>query len=224
MEARSLHRTPRPAAAALAVLVALVTVPAAARAARLTVAPCSKVYPGQESVPIGGEGFTPLSTVALESDGRRFATAQTDELGNFAVSATAPPLSSPRRTHENLLLSAVDPTGLVARTAMRISRVGATMPARARPGDRVRFRVYGFEPGTTIYLHVRRAGQTVASIRIGRAVGPCGDVSRTLAYVPLRRYRPGAYVYYFEAARQFTNVVPYFWLPVVVMPDLARWG
>jgi hypothetical protein len=64
----------------------------------------------------------------------------------------------------------------------------------------------------------------VGSFRLGRAAGPCGDVSRTLPYVPLRGYRPGAYLYYFEASKEFTNVVPYFWLPVLIASDLARWA
>lgn len=187
---------------AATVLVAAVAA-APARGATLSVAPCSAAVAGVRTVPVHGAGFAPHQHVDLTVDGHASGGATTDAAGAFEGGFVAPPFSSAQRTVQSSALAAVDPAGTTATARLRVARTTATLRRRALLRSRVRMRVAGFRPGATVYLHVRRAGRTRGTFRIGRAAAPCGTASRRLRYMPLRRWSSGAYTYEFQHSRRF---------------------
>ena len=192
----------------LAALVALFLLPATAHGAALVTLPCSASLPGQKSVPIQGSGFAPNSFVRLFADGQSYAGAQVDAAGNFADVFFAPTFRSIATTQQTFQVTADDGMGNTAAAPLQVTRVGAKLPDRSRPGNRVRMRVFGFQPGRVVYLHVRRGGRTRGTFRIGTAASPCGTASRRLRYMPLRRYTSGTYTYEFQQSRRFDRAKP----------------
>ena len=199
--------TLRPALLALAALPALAA-PAPAGAATLVVPECSAALPGQRTVALRGTGFRPGSLVQLAADGQAVGTVQADAAGGIADTLLAPALSSLRRTIQTFQLTGTDDAGTTATVPLQVVRVTATLPERARPASRVRFRVSGFQPGRRVYLHVRRNGRTRGTFRIGTATAPCGVVSRRMRYMPLRRFTTGVYDYVFQLSPRFRPADP----------------
>jgi hypothetical protein len=162
-------------ALALVVVSGGLAVPASAQAATLVIPPCSVSLPGERTIPITGSGFAPNSFVSLTADGQSFTSVQADAAGNIAVAATTPVLRSINTTQQTFRVAADDRAGNTAAAPMRLTRVGADLPDRARPSSRVRMRVFGFAPGRVVYLHIRRAGRTRGTFRIGTVAGALRD-------------------------------------------------
>ncbi len=156
---------------ALAVLAPLGAAPAA-EAASLAVPPCSVSLPGQQTVNVQGSGFAPNSFVRLAADGQSFGGLTADAAGNVAGAVSAPPFASLSRNLQTFALTGDDGAGNTATADLRVTRVTATLPDRAKPTRRVRYRVFGFAPGRRVYLHVRRGGRTRGTFRIGTATAP----------------------------------------------------
>lgn len=208
-------------ALALVVVSGGLAVPASAQAATLVIPPCSVSLPGERTIPITGSGFAPNSFVSLTADGQSFTSVQADAAGNIAVAATTPVLRSINTTQQTFRVAADDRAGNTAAAPMRLTRVGADLPDRARPSSRVRMRVFGFAPGRVVYLHIRRAGRTRGTFRIGRAQAPCGTTSRRLRYMPLKSYRTGAYTYVFQQSRRYDRRKPRVQLGISVIRRLG---
>ena len=66
---------------------------------------------------------------------------------------------------------------------------------RVRAAKPVRITAVGFTHarGETLYMHYRRGGRTVRTIRLGRLTGECGDRRRTLGRALPRGLPPGRY-------------------------------
>jgi hypothetical protein len=204
-----LSRPRRAAALLTAGALTVLAVPSAASAAAVLVRPCSVTLPGQRTVAVQGSGYTPGSFVRLQADGQTLgAGIPVDQAGSFSTATFAPQLSSARRNLQTFQLTATDDAGVSAAAPLQITRVTATLPSRARPRSRVRFSVFGFAPGRPVYLHVRRAGRTRGTFRIGTASAPCGRASRRLRYMPLRRYRSGTYDYVFQLSSRYRSAEP----------------
>ncbi len=193
---------------ALALVTGGLAVPASAQAATLVIPPCSVSLPGERTIPITGSGFAPNSFVRLTADGQSFSSVQADAAGNIALAALSPPLRSINTTQQTFQVAADDGAGNTAAGPMRLTRVGADLPDRARPSSRVRMRVFGFAPGRVVYLHIRRGGRTRGTFRIGTPKAPCGTTSRRLRYMPLKRYSTGAYTYEFQQSKRFDRRKP----------------
>ena len=187
----------------IAVVAFLLLVPATASAAELTVQPCSPSVPGLATVPVQGAGFTPNQAVRLTADGRSFGSALADASGAVQGRFLAPSFALPARIVQTFELTAIDDAGVSASTPLKVTQVGARFPLRARARQRVRMKVFGFQPDRVVYLHVRRGGKTRGTFRIGRAAPPCGRASRRLRYMPLRRYSSGTYQYEFQLFKRF---------------------
>ena len=86
----------------------------------------------------------------------------------------------------------------------RLSRFEVYAPQSPRPGRRVRFRAAGFvgEAGRPLYLHYRRGGRTLATVRLGKLRGPCGDLTKTVRAFPFHPVRAGAYKLVFTTAKR----------------------
>ena len=188
---------------------ALAAVPAGAQAAAIVVPECGRIVPGQKTIPVSGSGFTPNSFVTLRTaDGQTAGGAATDAAGNFADTIFGPSLGL-NDVRRSLQLVGTDAQGLASPPVpFNVVKITATVPDRARPGSRVRYRVYGFQPGRTVYLHVRRSGRTRGTFKVSRANGACGIASRRMRYMPLRRYSTGTYDYYFQHTKRFDRSEP----------------
>jgi hypothetical protein len=201
---------------------AVAAAPAAARGAELFVAPCSAALPATKTIPVRGTGFAPNQVVQLAADGQSFGSATTDATGTFQDTFFGPSLSSPRRMLQTFQLTGTDPAGGTATVPLQVTRVSATLPDRARPASRVRMRVYGFQPGRTVYLHVRRSGKTRGTFKIARAASPCGTASRRLRYMPLRRWSTGTYTYEFQQSPRFRADQPRVQLRIAIVRTVRR--
>lgn len=195
--------------AAVAASAAVLLVPATAQAATVVVPECGRAIPGEQTIPIQGTGFTPNSFVTLRTaDGQTIGGAATDAAGNFADTFLGPDFAA-KKNRQTLQLTGTDAQGVAAPTVpFQTVKVTATLPERAKPRKRVRFRAFGFVTGQRVYLHVRRGNKTRGSFRIGKAKGACGIASRKLRYMPLRRYSTGNYDYVFQHGRKFDPAQP----------------
>jgi hypothetical protein len=206
-----MHRLTRAALGAAGLLAAL-AVPSAAQAAAITVPECARVLPAQRTIPVAGTGFTPGSSVQVTdaaNQSNSLGTASTDAAGNFNDLFFGPTFPDADTNQLTLNVSAVDSAGVASPPVpLQVVRITATLPDRARPTSRVRYRVFGFETGKRVYLHIRRGGKTRGTFRISNANGPCGIASRRLRYMPLRRWSTGTYDYYFQHTRRFDRSKP----------------
>ena len=200
------------AAVATAGLLALLAVPSAAQAAAIAVPQCARVLPGQQTIPIAGTGFTPGSSVEVADAANQdnsLGSATTDAAGNFNDLFFGPTFPNEDTNQLTLNVTGTDAQGVASPpVALRVVRITATLPSRARPTSRVRYRVYGFQTGKRVYLHIRRGGKTRGTFRISNAKGACGIASRRLRYMPLRRWSTGTYDYYFQHTRRFDRRKP----------------
>ena len=87
----------------------------------------------------------------------------------------------------------------LSRFAIRLTRRGGGAPRAALP---MRVEVVGWTHvlGEMLYLHYRRGGRTVKSVRLGRLAGDCGDRTVTLRRGLPRSARPGRYQLVFNTS------------------------
>ena len=204
-----MHR-PMRIAALIAGLSAVLVPTSSAQAAAITVPPCARVVPAQKTIPIAGTGFRAGGFIRiLDAAGQSLGNTSADAAGNFSDVFFGPTFPNADTNQLTLQVSAVDDQGVASPPVpLQVVRITATLPDRARPTSRVRYRVFGFETGRRVYLHIRRGGRTRGSFRISNANGPCGIASRRLRYMPLRRYSTGVYDYYFQHTRRFDRSQP----------------
>lgn len=191
-------------AAALAVVAAPVAAHAQAPATLTPGLPCIRyVDAGVKSFPIQLAGFAPNAVVTIAADGTPIDTAPTDAAGAFTGAIQAPSLAG-SSNRQNVSITADDGQGHTAGpVALPEVRLSVDWPDRAKGNPRVLFRAYGFQPGKTVYLHVRKQGKTKGTFKLGRAAAPCGLTKRHLHYMPVNPHSAGTYIYYFDHNRRF---------------------
>jgi hypothetical protein len=198
-------------AAIAAAGIAVVAAPApAAEAATIVVPECGRAVPAEKTIPIQGTGFRPGGFVRIvDAAGQTLGSTTADAAGNFNDVFFGPTFPSSDTNQVNLTVSAIDDQNVASPPVpLPVVRVTADLPDRARPTSRVRYRVFGFETGRRVYLHIRRGGKTQGTFRISNANGPCGIASRRMRYMPLRTYRTGVYDYYFQHTPRFDRSQP----------------
>lgn len=190
----------------MAVLLPALAGATVAEAATLTTPPCVRQIPGAKTFPVQGSGFTPGSFVRVTADGQFIGSVQADAAGNVNGALFPPSLSSSTRNQQTFQIVADDGQGQAfGPVAVPVTRVSVDLPNRARPRSRVRYQLYGFNPGERVYLHLRRGGKTRGTFSMGTAAGPCGTVTKRLRYMPLSRYSSGIYDYYFGHTPKFNR-------------------
>lgn len=194
----------------MTVLAALTTTLAlsstAASAAELTVPACA-VSAGHRTLPVVAGGFAPGADVQIRSGTEVLGGGQAGPDGVYRGRIAPPPFRDANDRIESFSLTAADPGDEVFSppVTLQVVKRAVVLPPRALPRDRIRFSVFGFPVGRTVYLHVRRGGRTLRTVAIGRAAAPCGTVSRRMRALPLRRYRAGTYAYWFGTSRHATR-------------------
>lgn len=193
-------------AVGIAVLVPALAGASVAEAATLTVPSCVRQIPGAKTFPIQGGGFTPGSFVRVTADGQLVGSVQADAAGNVNDALFSPSLSSSTRNQQTFQIVADDGQGQAfGPVAVPVTRIKVDLPARAKPRSRVRYRLYGFNPGERVYLHVRRGGKTRGTFSMGTAAGPCGTITKRLRFMPVTRYSTGTYDYYFGHTAKYNR-------------------
>jgi hypothetical protein len=217
-------------AAALAVLAA----PAAANAqtpSLISGTQCIRFIDASvPTLPVQGAGFAPNASVSILSGGAPFASVMADAAGGFTQAVAAPPISGNRA---NVSITADDGQGHVAGPVQLPEvRLGVVWPRRGKPRSKVLFRAYGFEPGQTVYLHVRRGGKTRGRFKIGKGDAPCGVTKRRMAFMPLSHYSPGTYEYWFGNTKSYDRskeigyrvTITRTFHSLDALPAAPRWG
>jgi hypothetical protein len=178
--------------------------PAAASAA--TVAPSQPcVLDGGANLGVNALGWAPGSALEFALNGRRVGTGTADATGAFSNASDpfTPPLLTGRNPIRRFMLTAADAAGNQANARVKVVHRTVSVPERARPAKRVRYRAYGFPRGKRVFLHVRHGKRTLGRFLIGRAHGVCGVVSKRLRYMPVRNWSTGTYDFWFSNRRHF---------------------
>jgi hypothetical protein len=224
---------PRSLLAVVAAAVAALISAAPAQAAP-TLAFDKPCYSQGDEVKFSGTGYTPGGAVQLI-----FRSFGTEQIGSYdaeadAGGAIAGSLATP---DEDLYIkddAFADMIGVAANDRVRIEAgaaqeeqfAGAVFefsryeveveqpngrrPKAARP---MRITAVGFTNaiGETLYVHYRRGGRTVKTIKLGRLTGDCGDRSRTLPRALPRGLRPGTYKLVFNTSKRDPRSTPNYW-------------
>jgi hypothetical protein len=192
-----------------AVLAAAVLAPAA-HAQQPTLQWDRQCYTDGQHMNFTGTGFTPgadveLSFARLGSPLGTF-TAKADPAGAIAdyVFSTTDQMLAPGEERQQVQATATDGANaaLSAAGAFTFSEWAGYSPGRYVPGRKARVEIYGwaFAEGKAAYFLFRRADKTVASVKLGRIQGPCGDIVARVK-VP-RGLRAGAYKVWLSTSRR----------------------
>lgn len=167
----------RPVLLAAALLAAA---PAAADAA--TIELNRSCYLTEGVVGLSGSGFAVNAPVTITQNGQQIGTAQTNALGSFQVSYSAPAVSETER-QAAIEVSATDGTNTAAASS-KVSTFNADFsPSSGNPRTlKVNFQADGFNllggPASTVYLHyIAPGGKRKLTKRLGKAQGACGQLS-----------------------------------------------
>ena len=167
-------------------------------------------YTDEQHMNFTGAGFTPGADVDLAftrlglPDGA-YAT-KADPAGALAdyVWSTADEFLARDEERQQIQATATDRVNpaLTATSGFTFTEWAGYSPGRYVPGRRARVEIYGwaFAEGRTAYFLFRRHNRTVASVKVGRIEGPCGDVIARVK-VP-RKLRRGAYKVWLSTDRR----------------------
>jgi len=199
------------AAIALALGGVAVAVPSATAATVGTNVPCVRIFPGIPSLPVAADGFAPGSFLTFKADGSTVGSGTADPNGHFDNFADPntwfTPQSLQGKNVGTLQLTAEDATGVVTPpTTVKAVNINFTgPPGVVKPRKRVKFRMFGFQTGKRIYLHIRRGGKTKGRFNMGRAKGDCGLATKKMRFMPLRSYKTGTYEYWMGHSKKFNR-------------------
>jgi hypothetical protein len=157
--------------------------PAAASAAQIqTDRGCYQDNTG--TVAVSGNGFDASQPYSVSLDGKQLGTgaSTTDAAGGIAGSFEAPQLS--RDAVHTYTLTVTQGANTATTTFSVTPFLADFTPGSGNPKTlRVRFKIFGFglvTPHPAAYLHyVRPNGKVKRTIRLGKAQGTCGQISRT---------------------------------------------
>ncbi|WP_372790249.1 hypothetical protein [Paraconexibacter sp.] len=162
-----------------------------------------------ESMPmqIAGTGFAPGSAYAVRAE-KVFAFGNADATGSWlARVARAPDVPQRTTTPRRFALTATQDGVDVATTRFDVVNLLVTLAStRGKPTSRTTWRLSGFTPGASIYVHVRRSRKTLADVRLGRGDARCGRLTarqRRIPGVKAARLRTGRYDLYIDNRATF---------------------
>jgi len=200
----------RAARLAAALAVALLALPAGARAATLDpLKPCyvSVTPETREGIDVGGSGFGPGSTVDLSVDGAVHRTVQADAAGNLPPQV----LQAPHQPKGQRAFSVVAAErGNAINSVTLGSNVTAlnlgVQPRRARPSKRVTFRGRGFTRAERVYAHYLFKGKVRRTVMLAAATkGPCGTFTARRRQIPVKHPKTGTWTLQVDQQRRYSR-------------------
>jgi hypothetical protein len=193
-----------------AALPALLTVgalaaPAVAQAATLTATVSKPCYGTNDRVPLSGTGFTANGQVTLAQGQRTLSpTVPADASGNIpAIRAIVQPLTASEETAPYTATDQTNPAIVAATAPIRFSNTTIRGTKAGDSGLIQRVKARGWTTGSrTLYVHIRRNGRTLKTIRLGGLTGACRSLD-----VRRRFFRPsanaGLYPVFFDTYRRY---------------------
>jgi len=207
----------------LGVTVGLLAMPAAVLAqARPTLSFDQPCYSPGDTMMFSGSGYTPNGEVNLFfTANNRFGTygTRSDAAGNISGGISTPDpdgfvdddeyratvnVTANDRTR---IESGAPPDQQFAAAQFTLSRWEVAVAKRGRG---LRLTAVGFThaKGESLYVHYRRGGRTVKSVRLGRLRGDCGDLTKSLPRALPRDAKPGRYRLVFNNAARNASRKP----------------
>jgi hypothetical protein len=145
-----------------------------------------------------------MAPLTFKVDGQTVGTGAADAAGAFnnAAAPFTPP--APKGNLQSVTLTA-DDGATVATSPMKIVRLIVTVPSKAKPSKRVKYRAFGFQPGKRLYLFVRRGGKTKGRFTLGKPTGECGTLTKKLRYMPLKSWSTGLYDFWYSQTKTYSQ-------------------
>jgi hypothetical protein len=167
-------------------------------------------YTDEQHMNFTGAGFTPGADVdvAFSRSGEQIGSfaAKADAAGAIAdyVWSTADEMlasGEERGQFQATATDRLDPARSVP-SELTFTQWNGYSPGRYVPGGKARVEIYGwaFAEARTGYFLFRKRNRTVASVKVGRIAGPCGDVIARVR-VP-RKLRAGTYKVWLSTSRR----------------------
>jgi hypothetical protein len=195
-----------------AALLIVLAAPAPASAAPIvaTTVPCVRFVDLDPSAAVNvlptlgvsSSGWAASTPLTFTVDGAEVGRGPADNLGAYNNQSG---LFRPPEPKGNLQTSTLSVNNGAASTQFRIVRLTVQVPAKAKPSTRVKYRVFGFQPGKRVYLFVRRGGKTKGRFALGKPKGDCGTLTKKLRYMPLRHWRTGKYEYWYTQDKKYSK-------------------
>jgi hypothetical protein len=199
----------RSSAALVLAVGGLAAAPSANAATVGTNASCVRIFPGVPSLPVFADGFAPGAFLTFKVDGSTVGSGTTDPNGHFDNLADPNTWFTPAelqgRNKGTIQLSAEDGAGGIAGPipVKATNVIWNTTQKRVEPRKKVRFRMFGYQTGKRIYLHIRRGNKTKGRFNMGKAKGACGLATKRMRFMPLRGYKTGTYEYWIGHSKKF---------------------
>jgi hypothetical protein len=200
----------RTALGCAALLVSIAAPPSAVAAPAVAPStPCVRYVgttPPAATLGVVSSGWAANTPLTFTLKGRAVGSGTTDAAGAFSTGAEPFTPPEPRGNLQTVPLTAADGAGVVATTQVRLVRLIVTVPdGRHKPSDKVKYRAFGFAPGKRLYLFIRRGHKTKGRFLLGRTQGDCGLLTKRMRFMPLRKYSPGLYEFWFSHSKRYSN-------------------
>lgn len=218
---------------ALALPLALLLAPAAARGAAVQADRACYLETDKTTVTITGNGFTPGQPYTVSLDGQPLTggAGALDDGGAMRGAFTPPLLGDD--VQEKMFTVGVQSDALLATTTFTVTKFRASFsPAKGDPAKlKVRFSVNGFglgAPNPDVYLHyVAPGGKVKDTVRLGRAQGQCGSIARTAQrrLFPFKNPKHGKWQLQFDTSKSYQRGVsgsPFLFYTVGVNVHMAK--
>ena len=164
----------------------------------------------------GWAANTPLS---FTLNGRSVGSGTTDGTGAFSTGADPFTPPEPKGNLQTVPLTAADGSGAAATSQVKLVRLIVTVPTgRYKPSKKVKYRAFGFAPGKRLYLFVRRGGKTKGRFLLGRTKGDCGLLTKRMRFMPLRKYSPGLYEFWFSHSKKYSKQTRIYRYTIQIFP------
>lgn len=193
----------------LLVTTALAAAAAAAPASAASIDVDRSCYNERAPMEVSGRGFTPGTSWTVTTTGLT-GTGIVDSDGTFrSPGAPAPVVLRKTTRPTRFTLSASVGGRRIATRRIRVVNLLVTLGStNGRPTGRTRWQFSGFDRGKSVYLHVRRGGRTIRTVRMGRADRSCGRLSvlaRRLPGIRSSRIRPGTYRFAIDSRKKYSS-------------------
>jgi hypothetical protein len=162
--------------------------------------------PPAATLGVVSSGWAANTPLTFTLKGRSVGSGTTDETGAFSTGTDPFTPPEPKGNLQTVPLTATDGSGVVATTQVKLVRLIVTVPnGRYKPSKKVKYRAFGFAPGKRLYLFVRRGGKTKGRYLLGRTKGDCGLLTKRMRFMPLRKYSPGLYEFWFSHSKTYST-------------------
>jgi hypothetical protein len=162
--------------------------------------------PPAATLGVVSSGWAADTPLTFKLAGQSVGSGTTDAAGGFDGRAQPFTPPEPKGNLQTVALTAEDGSGAVATAQVKLVRLIVTVPTgRYRPSKKVTYKAFGFAPDKKLYLFVRRGGKTKGRFLLGRTRTDCGLLTKKMRFMPLRKYKPGLYEFWFSHSKTYST-------------------